>query len=82
MEIRDRLIQDFVKKRKRNRFNHSWNISRFMLIEFQMDKFIDLDVLEDEFRARVVEMENQSILLREENSELRKNGKNSNADNP
>ena len=46
-----------------------------MLIEFQMDKFIDLDVLEDEFRARVVEMENQSILLREENSELRKNGK-------
>ena len=47
-----------------------------------MDKFIDLDVLEDEFRARVVEMENQSILLREENSELRKNGKNSNGDNP
>ena len=47
-----------------------------------MDKFIDFDVLEDEFRARVVEMENQSILLREENSELRKNGKNSKAVNP
>ena len=53
-----------------------------MLIEFQIDNSIDYDVLEDEFRARVVEMENQSILLQKENSELRQNGKNSKADNP
>ena len=70
--------------------NVLWLISFILLLEslnrFQRNtcgyQTIDFDVLEDEFRARVVEMENQSILLREENSELRKNGKNSNADNP
>ena len=82
MEIRERLIQDFVKKRKRNFSTKSKISIDLWLLSFNIITCNDYNVLEDEFRARVVEMEKQSILLREENSELRKNGKNSKADNP
>ena len=76
IETRNILTQDYKRKRKNqyifNKYDHFFNSKHISLSRI----FYFIEIVEEEFRARLVELEQDMVLLREENMKLKSGGKN------